>query len=267
MLDRPRMQRITGEAQVVLGRAGLVDLRQAGSAKAMLPRTDADVPEVVFLNTAGGVTSGDRLDYALTLRAGARATGATQTAERAYRADDGPGRIETVLRVGAGGHLDWLPQEVIAFDGSDMVRRTSVDLTGDATFLGVDSVILGRAAHGEVVATARLDDHRQVRRDGRLIHDERLVLGPGVFGGNGPLGTARAFATLVLVSPGAADALAPLRDVLPKDEAVEAAASAWDGRLVVRMLAAEAAPLRRALIRAIVTLRGTPVPRVWQSDV
>ncbi len=64
MLDRPAMQRVRGEARVALGRAGLRDLRQAGSAKAMLPRVDGDVPEVVFLNTAGGVTSGDRLDYA-----------------------------------------------------------------------------------------------------------------------------------------------------------------------------------------------------------
>jgi len=267
MLDHTRMQRITGEAQVTLGPAGLVDLRQAGSAKAMLPRTDSDMPEVVFLNTAGGVTSGDRLDYALTLRAGTRATGATQTAERAYRAKDGSGRISTLLRVGPGGHLDWLPQEIIAFEGSDMARKTRVELTGDATYLGVDSVILGRAAHGETVTAARLDDHRQVWRDGRLIHDEQLTFSPDAFGPDGPIGTARALATVVLIAPWAEDALAGLRAELPKDEAVRAAVSAWEGRLVLRMLASEASTLRRALIRAIVNLRGTAVPRVWQSDI
>ena len=76
VLPAPKMQRIRGEARGALVREAsgtvLRDLRQAGSAKAMLPRTDDDAPEVVFLNTAGGVTSGDALDDALHLGAGGR---------------------------------------------------------------------------------------------------------------------------------------------------------------------------------------------------
>ena len=54
--------------------------RRAGR---LLPPT---APEVVFLNTSGGLTAGDRLDYSLDLDADAQARATTQTAERAYRA-------------------------------------------------------------------------------------------------------------------------------------------------------------------------------------
>ncbi|WP_179379832.1 urease accessory protein UreD [Jannaschia marina] len=265
MLDRPHLQRVKGEARVALGRAGLRDLRQAGSAKAMLPRVDGAEPEVVFLNTAGGVTAGDRLDYALALGPGARAVGATQTAERAYRAPDGRGRIETLLTVGAGAHLDWLPQETILFEGAGLDRVTEVELAEGATFLGVDTLVLGRAAHGETLRDVRLEDRRRVTRGGVPLHEEHLSLDAGALADPAALGGARALATLVLIAPDAADRLAGLRAALPAPS-VRAAVSAWEGRLVARLAAPDPAPLRRALISAIVALRGTPMPRVWQTD-
>lgn len=266
MTGGPAMQRMRGEAHVTLGRAGphtvLRDLRQAGSGKAMLPRSGDGAPEVVFLNTAGGVTSGDVLDYALHLGAGGRATAATQTAERAYRANAGPGRVVTRLTVGPGARLDWLPQEVIVFEGAHLERVTEVELAPDATLLGIETVVLGRAAHGETVTRARLSDLRRVRVGGVLLHEEHLAIGPEALADAAALGGMRAFATLTLFGPGAMDALPTLRAAL-RDEGH---ASAWDGRLVARLVARDAAPLRRALIRAIVALRDRPMPRVWQCD-
>ena len=177
----------------------------------MLPRTDDPDPEIVFLNTAGGVTGGDRLDYALHLGPRTRATGAMQTAERAYRSTGAAGKVDVSLRVGPGGHLDWLPQETILFEGCRLERETVVDLEGDATVLMADMVVLGRAAMGEVPACARLEDRRTVRRDGRLVHREHLSVAPQALADVHALAGTRALATLVLVSPGAADCLEALR--------------------------------------------------------
>ena len=75
MFDAPPagLQRTRGIARVALsygpGGTRIAGLRQEGSAKAMLPRTDAPDPEVVFLNTAGGLTGGDLLSYRLDLAA------------------------------------------------------------------------------------------------------------------------------------------------------------------------------------------------------
>ena len=266
MRELLQMQRVRGTAHVAVTRHGLRDLRQSGSAKAILPRVDGPVPEVVFLNTAGGLTSGDRLDYRLEVGAGAHVTGTTQTAERAYRATDGPGRVTTRLSVGAGGRLDWLPQEVILFEGSDLRRETELDLAGEATALAVDTVVLGREAHGETLARARLDDRRTIRRGGVPLQVEHLALDAASLADPGALGGARALSTVVLAARGAEDAGAALRGIDAAARGVRLAASGWDGRLVIRMASARPAPLRRVLISVIVALRGAPVPRVWQAD-
>ena len=59
------------------------------------------------------------------------------------------------------------------------------------------------------------------------------------------------------------DALEPVRSLLGVDD-VAAAASAWDGRCVVRLMARDAWPLRRVLVRLLTHFRGTVPPRVWQ---
>jgi urease accessory protein len=260
-------QRSRGRAVVAFvadgGHARLARLAQQGSAKAfVLPGPLG--PEVVFLNTSGGLTAGDRLALALDVPAGARVTGTTQTAERLYRAAGGHAEIDIALTVGAGGHLDWLPQETILFDGCAARRRTTLDLAEGARALAVEALVLGRAAMGETVARLALHDTRLIRRAGRVVHLEPLVLAP-VHLGDRPalLAGARAVASLVMVAPGAADALGPVRAALD-EPGVTAAASAPDGRLVVRLMAPDAWPLRRQLARLIRLLRHAPLPRVWQ---
>ena len=59
------------------------------AAKAMLPQCAGPVAEVVFLNTSGGLTGGDCLDYRLEAGAGCRVLATTQTAERCYASSGG----------------------------------------------------------------------------------------------------------------------------------------------------------------------------------
>jgi len=266
---RTSPQRSHGEALVTLadraGTASLVRLRQAGSAKAILPGTSGGVTEVVFLNTSGGLTGGDRLAFDLTLGPRCRAVATTQTAERVYRSDSGPARVAVRLEVGAGGRLDWLPQETIVFQDASLDRRTDIMLGPGAECLLLEAVVLGRAAMGETVTRTRLHDTRRVWRDGVPVLVEGVRLeGGGLVAGFAALGDARAFASLALVAPGAADALAPVRAVL--DEAgVTAAASAFDGKLTVRMTAGDGWPMRRQILRVLACLRRDPLPRVWQT--
>lgn len=264
----PLMQRTTGEALVEIGcrggRAALRRLRQAGSAKAILPHVGA-MPEVVFLNTSGGLTAGDTLRYGLRIDAGVRAAGTTQTAERAYRADGVPAIVGVTLSVGEGGWLDWLPQETILFDGCKLHRKTTITLAEGAGCLALEAVVLGRAAMGETVRRVQFRDQREIWRgtvplavEPVLLDDDALRAGPAGLGG------ARAFASIMMVGALAGDGLDAVRMVLD-EPGVEAAASAFDGKLVVRMLAADGWPLRRQIVRALAVMRaGRPLPRVWQ---
>lgn len=261
------MQRVLGRAGAVIGAGGRLErLWQQGSAKAMLPRMHGRAPEVVFLNTAGGLTGGDRLDYRLEVGAGARVVGTTQTAERAYRSSGGAARVETRLVVGPGARLHWLPQEVILFDGAALDRRLVVEMAGVAELVVLETLVLGRAAMGERLSDIVLSDRREVIRDGRPAMVEAIRLGREdlVRAGAAGLDGAVAVSTLSLFAPDAVDRLTRLRAVLPVDGPVRAAASAWDGRVVARFMAGEAWPLRIAVARAVETLTRGPLPRVWQ---
>lgn len=263
----PVFQRSHGEAVVELdcvrGKTRLVRLRQQGSAKAILPHVGA-VPEVVFLNTSGGLTGGDTLSFTLALGAATRTVATTQTAERAYSAGGGVAQVTVDLAVGPGGWLDWLPQETILFEASALSRRTTIDLGGDAGCLALEAVVLGRPAMGEMVRQVLLRDTRIIRRDGVPVVMEPLMLNDAaVLAGSAVLGDARAFASLIMVSDGTEAALQNARAVLD-EPGVDGAASAWDGKLSVRLMAVDGWPLRQQIRRVLAAIRQGPLPRVWQ---
>ena len=271
----PTLQRSTGRASAsfVLSRGAvrLADLRQSGSARIMLPRSDGTVPEAVFLNTSGGLTDGDHLSFGLSVGDHSRVLATTQTAERAYAARPNetrrdPARVSITATVGAGGRLDWMPQETILYQSSHLVRRTEVDLAADAQCLLAETIILGRQAMGEVVTDARLTDHRRVRRLGRPVWAETLHLTPQVLTSASPalLNGARAMAVVCLIAQGAEDATSPVRAALTQDGA-QGAASGWDGKCVVRLTATDGWPLKQQLARILHIMSARNLPRVWQS--
>jgi urease accessory protein len=261
------LERSQGAARLAFRRAGawtrLAELHQSGSAKAFV-HPGASGPDVVFLNTSGGMTGGDRLSYSLTLDPGCRVTATTQTAERAYRSAEVLARVQVTHHVGPGAHLDWLPQETILFDRSALERRTTITLAADASCLLLEAVVLGRAAMGEVVRDVVLSDRREVLRDGRPVLVEPLRLSAAALtAGAGVLQGARAFASLAFVGAGAEAALNPVRAVLD-EPGVDAGTSGFDGKLTVRLMAADGWPLRRQILRVLAVLRDGPLPRVWQ---
>jgi urease accessory protein len=271
--DQTVLQRAVGDLRVSFKRRGattaLDGLRQAGCLKALFPRpVTAGWADVTFLNTSGGVASGDRLETLFSVGAGARATMTAQAAERFYRAPQGglPSFVRTQITVAAGASAEWLPQETILFNRCALDRRLQIDLAPDAWFLGVEALVFGRAAMGERVEQAWLRDAIRVRRDGHwLLHDAVRMDGTvdAMLRRKAVGDSARAMATLLHVAPSAEALLTPVRDALA-ESAVEAGVSAWNGMLVARMLAADSALLRGAVAAALSVIRAPrPLPRVW----
>jgi urease accessory protein len=244
----------------------LADLYEQGSAKIRLPAIRrGPALEAVVLNTAGGITGGDRLSYAAEARAGAWLTVATQTAERAYRAKAGQvGRVETRLTVGPGARLEWLAQETILFDGCALERRIAVDMAPDATLLLVEPRVLGRAAMGETVRSAHLGEALDLRRGGRLVWADRLRLDGDAERATShaaTLGGARAFATVIYAAPDAEARLDEARFHLGDGDA---AASAFDGTMIGRIVSSDGYGLRRRLEAFLTGFRRAAAPRVWE---
>lgn len=267
-----RMQRMVGRGAVGLAMRGarptLTDLHQSGSAKVFLPRVHRDVPELVFLNTAGGVTGGDHLCYDMKISTGVAAMATTQTAERAYRSTGEVGRVDVSISVGEAGTLSWLPQETILFEGSNLGRRTTVELASDARFLMAESVVLGRAAMGETIESLSFSDWREVRRCGAPVWVDPFAISQKVLDGSESavtLAGARAFATIALIEQGAEDAAERFRSVIESFDGVVAAVSGWNGKCIIRMRATDAWPLRRAVAQVLKIARQGSLPRVWQE--
>jgi len=264
---RSDMQRAFGDVSVSVKRRDdksvLDELRQAGCLKARFPRNDnAGWLNVVTLNTSGGIAGGDELRSLFTIGPAASATIAGQAAERFYRAlPDTPASIvQTRIVVTTGGAAEWLPQEMILFDGCRVQRSLRVELAEDARFLGIESLVFGRAAMGEVVNRGSLRDVIELCRGGRLLlHDAVRLHGEvaAKLRRKAVADGARALATIIYVAPDPEVMLEPLRRL-------GIGASVWDGMLIARMLGATGAVLRGTVVDALQVLRGgRPLPRVW----
>lgn len=278
-IDHPlASQRVDGagglDVGLVDGRTRIRDLYQRGAAKIRLPQVAAGPLEAVLINTAGGMTAGDRLDWSFGVGADAAVALTTQACEKAYRADGGVARIRTSARVANGGHFAWLPQETILYDRCALERRLEVDLADGATALIVESVIFGRRAMGETVRDARFADTWRIRAGGRLIHAENVAFAGDVAAGLGRaavLGGATALASVLLVSPDAEARLDEVRAVLGP----EGAASAWSlrgpggatsGKLLARLVANDGYDLRQRLVPLLALLNGRAgLPKVWST--
>lgn len=216
-------------------------------------RPDATgLPEVMLTNPGGGVLGGDRLDLAVTLRPGARATVCTQGATKVYRGQ--PATQRSRLVVDQAAVLEYLPHHVIPFAGSRFHQHTVIDLAPDARLLAWEAVSAGRVARGERFAFTSLSTRLTVRRAGV----PELVDGCELPGGGEPFGGFCYLASACVVAPYDLSTLAEELATLLTDRAgVLASASApAEGLVTVRVLAG-AAP---SLIRALLALRSVARP-------
>jgi urease accessory protein len=267
----PRLTRVAGGVRLRIdaqgGRSVVADLYERDGYKARFPRGTAR-PEAVIINTGGGLAGGDRVGQHVVIGDGAEATVTTQASERVYRAlGDSETAVDVRLSLGEGARLDWLPQETILFDAARLRRSIEVDMAASTRLLLVETIIFGRTAMGETVRTGLIRDCWRIRRGGKLVFAETLLLDGAIAEALAatPIASgAHIVSTLLAVRPDAADLLAPVRGALTGVDC-EAGASAWNGMLVLRALSRSGESLRRMLARIIPLITGAPLPRVWQT--
>lgn len=266
----PRHQRARGigriGTQVHSGRTRLDTLFQEGCAKIRLPHGPGAALQAVLINTAGGLTGGDDVRWEAAAAPGARLVLTTQACERVYRSLGDDANVTNRLTVGAGAHVDWLPQETILFQHGRLRRRLDVDLAADATLFAIEAVLLGREAMGEAARGARLHDSWRIRREGRLIHAEETALtgADRERDGLSTLAGAGAFASMLLVAPNAEARLGRVRAMIDGHRDAIAGASLVGERLLVRASAKSGLALRRLIAPIIAELSGAgTLPRLW----
>ncbi|MFD7511366.1 urease accessory protein UreD, partial [Streptomyces sp. NPDC059853] len=175
---------VTARAAITAAPGGRLPVL-AGEGPLALRRTRAPEPGWAQVTTVGAMSAplgGDRLRLTVTVLPGAalRVTSAAATVALPGR-DGTEARYDTVLTVGEGGILHWLPEPVISAAGSRLRTTTRIDLAAGARLVLREQLVLGRADEPAGRLTTRLT----VRRAGRPLLDQELDIGPGAPGWDG----------------------------------------------------------------------------------
>jgi urease accessory protein len=256
-LKRHLHQRSHGEIHARIGPQGILRLREVQASKVRFP---GGCREAILINTGGGLAGGDSFEFSVAVEAHGRLSVTTQAAERVYRTLGPPASVLTRLSAGDEAHLGWLPNETILFDGASLSRELHADIAESAAFLAVEMVVFGRKAMGETITSISLRDRWRIRRGGRLVFADDLVVRDTLPTSLATLDGAGAIATIIFVAPEAEQRLDRIRNALGQT----GAASAWDGKLVARLLAKDGFELKTSLIPAMFALLGgTGLPKTW----
>ena len=270
------LQRADGLMHLVLSGSQqgtrIVDVFQQSPIRILFPGTqDAVVEEAVLVNTAGGIAGGDRLASVVRALPDASATITSQAAERVYRALSEPAWITTKLSVCEAAKLGWLPQETIIFNGGHLQRQTELDLCSGSQLLALESLVLGRAAHGEEVIRGQITDSWRVKKDGRLIWADSLRVTDEVvplLRKPALLADFKAIATMVYFGPDPDEWLQLIRNLSPSPNC-DCVATVVAGLLVARFAARVSAELRdgvRAVLQQFGRAAGAGpfrIPKMW----
>lgn len=238
-------------------------LYESGSLRVRFPSPEGEGLSAVFVNTAGGVASGDRFAIDVAAGDGTRLTLTTAAAEKVYRSAGARSRVDIRIAVAEDATLNWLPQETILFDQARVERRFDIDVAARGTLLLAEIVVFGRAAMGERMHGGSFVDRWRLHRAGRLVFAETVRLDgnigaelarPAVANAGAAIGTA-------LLVPGDEVLVERLRRAA-QDFRGEVGISAWNGIAMARFCAQDAARLRADMI-ALLGRNGAPLPRLW----
>ncbi|UQR62675.1 urease accessory protein UreD [Bradyrhizobium sp. C-145] len=238
-------------------------LHESGSLRVRFPSPEGEGLSGVFVNTAGGVAGGDRFDIEITAADAARLTLTTAAAEKVYRAQDKAAGLNIGLRVGAGAHLSWLPQETILFDRARVHRRFDIALDEAASLLLCEIVVFGRTAMGERMEQGEFVDRWRLSRGGRLVFAETVRLHGHIGEKLAQSAVAKSGAAIgtALIVPGDEALVERIREA-SESFAGEVGISAWNGFAMARFCAQDAARLRADMM-AVLARTGTALPRLW----
>lgn len=255
--DGLHAERARGEVRLSMGPTGIRRLREGGSLKIRVPSGSR---QGILINTAGGIAGGDAYSVSLEAEAHSHLSVTSQAAERVYRTLGPMARFDVNHHIEPGGVLHWLPQETILFDGSGLCRSVHVDMAADATFLGLETTILGRRESGETIGNVQFRENWSIVRNGELIHADRFRLDGSLPRRVASLRDAGAFATLILVSPDAEERLSRCHGTLATGGGV----SAWNGKLVMRLVATDGFEIRKLLLKLLaLLLPSAELPKAW----
>jgi urease accessory protein len=231
---------------------------------------EGDLCHVYLLHPPGGVAGGDRLNISAQVAQGASALVTTPGATKFYRTASFTALQQQILKVD-GGTLEWLPQENIFFPGAEVGLKTSVELTGNARFIGWEINCLGLPVIAERFTTGRAVFSFSLLRDGLpLLHERLVVDGAGDLSTSSGLRDKPVFGSLYATLDDSS-LLEVMREAIPQTSDDVLALTLVDGLLIARYLGSSTERCKNCFIaiwrilRPAVLNRPPCPPRIWNT--
>lgn len=189
------------------GRSRVVRAFATSPLRLLTPRNHGHAAWVYTSSFGGGLVGGDHLKTTIIVEPGAAAFVSTQSSTKVYRSPLGA-VSDCDARVAAGGLLVLAPDPVVCFAASGYRQRQRFELDGEAALVLVDWLTSGRRAAGERWAFDEYASTLDVRRDGkRLVYDAMMLrASDGRLGDR--LGRHDVLATVAVIGPTLRDASA-----------------------------------------------------------
>ncbi|HTU68223.1 MAG TPA: urease accessory protein UreD [Steroidobacteraceae bacterium] len=247
----------------------LLERRHVGPLVVQRPfHPEGDPCHVYIVHPPGGVVGGDELSIHVTVDPRAHALITTPAATKFYRCDGRRSSQTQELRV-TDATLEFLPQENIFYRGADVRTATRIHVDATSRFIGWEIACLGLPARNEPFDAGRLALDLELWRDDPVFIDRLRLAGESTarraawgLAGHEAVGT-------LLATPATPADLDAVRELVANHPF--AAVSVVDRVLVLRALAAQAAPIRELFVAAWRVLRpailGRPAhpPRIWST--
>ncbi len=133
---------------------------------------------LMMLNTSGGLVGGDRLRTAVDIGPDAAVALTTASASKAYRSTGAAAIQESIIRIGRGATLEYLPEHLIPHPGSIVHQSLRVEMEAGSRAIIYDAIAAGRIGRGERWDLTELRSETILTRESHPLYISRVRIAP-----------------------------------------------------------------------------------------
>ena len=236
-ISQKKLEKSKGRLEIKIKDQNLQKLYQQGSLKALMPDFHENLKQLMLINTAGGITSGDEYDFKFEIDSSNLCI-STQAAEKIYSGFGNPANLEI-----------------------------NINLLNNSNLLLCENIIFGRTSMKEEFETGYFSDFWNINIDKKLIHTEAINTGlfeKKYFNSFSTLNNNSAVATIIIVGNKFLNNVNNLSETLTNNENTTSNYSQWDNKLIVRLLSKDSYNLKFAIDKILsYFFEGSKIPKVW----
>ena len=260
-----KLEKSFGKLDIKFKNNEILKFYQEGSSKAIIPNVDEDLNQMILINTAGGITSGDNYCTSIDLDKSIICT-STQAAEKIYKGISNPGVVNVDINLKNNSQMYWLPQEMILFNNCNLKRKINVNISDDSNFLMCESIIFGRTSMKEKFTNGLYSDFWKISKNGKLIHIEASNTDgyeASAFSKVATFNSNCALNTIIGVGKEILNKAEIIKKNLKENSMSNSEISIWDEKLIIRTISKDNYHLRFAVKNILSYFFNFNIPKIW----